>query len=137
MDCKNFEGGEERRALFHGDHANNVAYLQQAANAAITGAIGASGYGSPPVNKKRKCQELYFGPMTKNHVHELGQFLQPNHIKSFVPPSKVSSIPAVHVGNAVALGHSKFTYRYKNISSVYVYFFRCKLTICIAAEGPC
>nr|GMD93327.1 protein tesmin/TSO1-like CXC 5 isoform X1 [Ipomoea batatas] len=76
LDCKNFEGGEERRALFHGDHANNVAYLQQAANAAITGAIGASGYGSPPVNKKRKCQELYFGSMTKNPVHELGQFLQ-------------------------------------------------------------
>nr|GMD86669.1 protein tesmin/TSO1-like CXC 5 isoform X1 [Ipomoea batatas] len=135
LDCKNFEGGEERRALFHGDHANNVAYLQQAANAAITGAIGASGYGSPPVNKKRKCQELYFGSMTKNPVHELGQFLQPNHIKSFVPPSKVSSIPAVHVGNAAALGHSKFTYRslladviqpldMKDLCSVLVYYSR-------------
>ncbi|OIT18804.1 protein tesmintso1-like cxc 5, partial [Nicotiana attenuata] len=78
MDCKNFEGSQERQALFHGDHANNMAYLQQAANAAITGAIGSSGYGSPPVNKKRKAQELFFGSMIKDPVHRLGQLQQVN-----------------------------------------------------------
>nr|GME18921.1 Protein tesmin/TSO1-like CXC 5 [Ipomoea batatas] len=76
MDCKNFEGSEERQALFRGDQGNNIAYLQQAANAAITGAIGSSGYGSPPVAKKRKGQELYFGPTMKIPVHALGQFPQ-------------------------------------------------------------
>ncbi|MCD9639498.1 Protein tesmin/TSO1-like CXC 5 [Datura stramonium] len=107
MDCKNFEGSEERQALFHRDHANNMAYLQQAANAAITGAIGSSGYGSPPVNKKRKSQELFFGSMIKDPVHRLSQFQQENQIKASVPPSSLCSIPGPRVGNAAA----KFTYR--------------------------
>ncbi|XP_033510961.1 protein tesmin/TSO1-like CXC 5 isoform X3 [Nicotiana tomentosiformis] len=111
MDCKNFEGSQERQALFHGDHANNMAYLQQAANAAITGAIGSSGYGSPPVNKKRKAQELFFGSMIKDPVHRLGQLQQESQIKASVPPSPLSSIPGPRVGNAAALGPSKFTYR--------------------------
>ncbi|KAI3938743.1 hypothetical protein MKW98_011895 [Papaver atlanticum] len=40
MDCKNYDGNEERRALFYEDHSNqsNALYMQQvAANAAITG----------------------------------------------------------------------------------------------------
>lgn len=79
MDCKNFEGSEERQALFHGDHGNNIAYIQQAANAAITGAIGSSGYASPPASKKRKGQELFFGPTSKDTtVHGVGQFQQVN-----------------------------------------------------------
>lgn len=76
MDCKNFEGNEERQAHFHGYHANNMAYLQQTANVAITDAIGSSGYGSPPVNKNRKPQELFSGSMIKDPVHRLGQFQQ-------------------------------------------------------------
>ncbi|CAN4096344.1 unnamed protein product [Withania somnifera] len=110
MDCKNFEGSEERQALFHGDHANNMAYLQQAANAAITGAIGTSGYGSPPVNKKRKGQELFFGATMKDPIHRHGQIQQGNHIKSSVLPS-LSSVPGSFVGNAATAGPSKFTYR--------------------------
>ncbi|XP_006352153.1 protein tesmin/TSO1-like CXC 5 [Solanum tuberosum] len=111
MDCKNFEGSEERQALFHGDHANNMAYLQQAANAAITDAIGSSGYGSPPVNKNRKPQELFSGSMIKDPVHRLGQFQQENQIKASVPPSLLSSIPGPRVSNAAALGPPKVTYR--------------------------
>lgn len=76
MDCKNYEGSEERQALFHGDHANNIVYIQQAANAAITGAIGSSGYGSPPLNKKRKGQDLLFGSSTKDPGLRLGQLPQ-------------------------------------------------------------
>lgn len=110
MDCKNFEGSEERQALFHGDHANNMAYLQQAANAAITGAIGSSGYGSPPVTKKRKAQELFFGSTLKDPVHRHGQLQQGNHIKSSALPS-LSSIPGPCVSNAATVGPSKFTYR--------------------------
>ncbi|XP_049345438.1 protein tesmin/TSO1-like CXC 5 isoform X1 [Solanum verrucosum] len=111
MDCKNFEGSEERQALLHGDHANNMSYLQQAANAAITDAIGSSGYGSPPVNKNRKPQELFSGSMIKDPVHRLGQFQQENQIKASVPPSLLSSIPGPRVSNAAALGPPKVTYR--------------------------
>ncbi|KAL2479792.1 Protein tesmin/TSO1-like CXC 5 [Abeliophyllum distichum] len=111
MDCKNYEGSEERQSLFHGDHANNMVYIQQAANAAITGAIGSSGYGSPPLNKKRKGQELFFGSTVKDPVHRVGQFQQVNQIKASVPSSSSSSLPGARPGNGSALGASKFTYR--------------------------
>ncbi|XP_024967964.1 protein tesmin/TSO1-like CXC 5 [Cynara cardunculus var. scolymus] len=113
MDCKNFEGSEERQALFHGDSANNIAYLQQAANAAITGAIGSSGYGSPPVSRKRKAQELFFGgPLEKDSsVHRLAPFQQTNHIKTSAPSSSLSPIPGPRVANVAPVGPSKFTYR--------------------------
>ncbi|KAI3694780.1 hypothetical protein L1987_77760 [Smallanthus sonchifolius] len=113
MDCKNFEGSEERQALFHGDTANNIAYLQQAANAAITGAIGSSGYGSPPISRKRKAQDLFFGaPLEKDlSVHRLAQFQQTNHVKTSAPSSLLSPIHGPRVANATPAGTSKFTYR--------------------------
>lgn len=82
MDCKNFEGSEERQALFHGEHGNTMAYIQQAANAAITGAIGSSGFAIPPVSKKRKGQELFFGPTTSKDTsnHRIAQYQQVNLI---------------------------------------------------------
>lgn len=117
MDCKNFEGSEERQALFHGDHANNIAFLQQAANAAITGAIGNSGYTSPPVAKKKKGQELFLASSAKDlPLQRMGQFQQvnqANHIRAPTPSSS-SAMPTMTVarsGTTTALGHSKFTYR--------------------------
>ncbi|KAJ0090226.1 hypothetical protein Patl1_13271 [Pistacia atlantica] len=111
MDCKNFEGSEERQALFHGDHANNMTYIQQAANAAITGAIGSSGYASPPVAKKRKGQDLFFGSTAKDpSIHRLGHFQQANHIRASVS-STLSSVPVTRSGSTAAMGPSKFTYR--------------------------
>lgn len=58
MDCKNFDGSEERRAIFHEDH-NTVANVQQA-NAAISGAVGSSGFG-PLVSRQRPSDELFSG----------------------------------------------------------------------------
>lgn len=72
MDCKNFEGSEERRALVHGDH-NSMAYMQQA-NAAISGAVGSSGFGIPVTSKKRKSEEIIFGLAVKDQsVHKIVQ----------------------------------------------------------------
>ncbi|XVF88561.1 hypothetical protein PTKIN_Ptkin19aG0060700 [Pterospermum kingtungense] len=107
MDCKNFEGSEERQALFHGDHANNIAYIQQAANAAITGAIGSSGYASTPVSKKRKGQELFFG----STANRLGHCPQVNHIRGSAPSSSTSPMPVSRAGATCAIGSSKFSYR--------------------------
>jgi hypothetical protein len=113
VDCKNLEGSEERQALFHGDHANSIAYLQQAANAAITGAIGSSGYGSPPISKKRKAPEPYFGSSTVKdpnpQLHRLAQIQQTNNVKPPVSSSSMPTNPGIRVGNAS--GPSKFTYR--------------------------
>ncbi|KGN66810.1 protein tesmin/TSO1-like CXC 5 [Cucumis sativus] len=111
MDCKNFEGSEERQALFHGDHANNIAYIQQAANAAITGAIGSSGYACLPVSKKRKGPELGFGPVGKDSpLNSIPQLHQANNIMSS-GMSTSSPFPAAHVGSPVASGPSKFSFR--------------------------
>ncbi|XP_059433207.1 protein tesmin/TSO1-like CXC 5 isoform X2 [Corylus avellana] len=112
IDCKNFEGSEERQALFHGDQGNNIAYIQQAANAAITGAIGSSGYASPPMSKKRRSADLFFSSAAKDpSIHRLGQFQQANHLKASAPSSSLSSVPGARVGGNAALGPSKFTYR--------------------------
>lgn len=108
MDCKNFEGSEERQAIYHGNHSNSMVYIQQAANAAITGAIGSSGYGSPPISKKRKGQELFFSQTGKD-IHRLSQFQQANNMKTSAP-STLSSNPASRGGVSVPLGHSKFAY---------------------------
>ncbi|XP_057494148.1 protein tesmin/TSO1-like CXC 5 [Actinidia eriantha] len=112
IDCKNFEGSEERQALSHTDHANNMAYIQQAANAAITGALGSSGYGSPPVSKKRKGQELFYGPTAKDQsIHRLAHFQLANHMKASAHSTSLSSVPVMHASNGAPLGPAKFTYR--------------------------
>ncbi|KAK3436458.1 hypothetical protein EUGRSUZ_C01266 [Eucalyptus grandis] len=113
MDCKNFEGSEERQALFHGDHANNMAYIQQAANAAITGAVGSSGFASPPLSKKKKGQELFFGSnstVKDPSIQRLGQFPQPNNTKATAPFS-LSSAPVTHGVSNTLSAPSKCTYR--------------------------
>lgn len=65
MDCKNSEGSEEMRSLFLGNH-NGTTCMQQAANAAINGAIGSSGYGTPIASKHRKSEEILSSVATKD-----------------------------------------------------------------------
>ncbi|KAF3783962.1 tesmin/TSO1-like CXC 5 protein [Nymphaea thermarum] len=86
MDCKNFEGSDERRALCHSDPNVALSYIQQAANAAITGAIGSSGFASPPLNKKRRNQETFYSMALKDPSNQrLAQFpqacLQRHHLR--------------------------------------------------------
>ncbi|KAF5177233.1 tesmin/TSO1-like CXC [Thalictrum thalictroides] len=108
IDCKNFEASEERQALFHGDHSNSLYMQQIAANAAITGAVGSSGYGSPPAFKRRKNPELLFGATTRDPpINRLAQFPQANHPKSSLP----SSVPVTRDVNPAQLSSSKFAYR--------------------------
>ncbi|KAM7259780.1 hypothetical protein ACFE04_015521 [Oxalis oulophora] len=105
MDCKNFEGSEERQALSNGDQVNNMVCIQRAANAAITGAIGSSGYLSPPIssNKRRRCHDLYFGSTYKDvSMHKLGHFQQASHVRSSAPLNSGPGVPS-------ALGPSKLT----------------------------
>ncbi|XP_008220055.1 PREDICTED: protein tesmin/TSO1-like CXC 5 [Prunus mume] len=108
MGCKNFEGSEERRALHHEDH-NTVAYMQQA-NAAISGAIGSSGYGTPLVSRKRKSYELYFGT-TNQTTHPIKQPQQENHLRPPLASSSLSSVPNCRTANAAVSRSSKSTYR--------------------------
>jgi Tesmin/TSO1-like CXC domain, cysteine-rich domain len=68
MDCKNFEGSEERRALFHGDQRNTLYASQQAANAVINGAVGHPGLMSPSSSRKRKTSDFALGQT----IHRIG-----------------------------------------------------------------
>ncbi|XVE97559.1 hypothetical protein REPUB_Repub03eG0029700 [Reevesia pubescens] len=114
MDCKNFEGSEERRALIQGD-LNSIAYMHQAAlaNAAISGAIGSSGYGTPPlVSKKRKSEELLFGLAVKDQpIQKIVQHQQENHLRNPLATTSPLSAPVSRTANTASLGSSKFTYR--------------------------
>lgn len=108
LDCKNFDGSEERQALFHGEHANNMAYLQQAANAAITGAVGSSGFAPSPAPKRRKGHDISFNQTTKDSsTHRLGQFPQANNGRTTGTSPATVSRPG---GNSSA-APSKFVYR--------------------------
>lgn len=76
MDCKNFEESEERRTLSH-VNTNGMAYMQQqAANAAILGAIGSSGFGTPLASKKRKGDEFLGIPTKDQSIHSAAKFPQ-------------------------------------------------------------
>ncbi|KAE8688995.1 hypothetical protein F3Y22_tig00110945pilonHSYRG00110 [Hibiscus syriacus] len=110
MDCKNFKGSEERKALVHGDH--NSAYMQQAANAAISGAVGSSGFGIPLASKKRKSEELVFGLAVKDKSgQKVIQQQQENHLKDLLAASSPLSATVSGTANTASLGSSKLTYK--------------------------
>uniref|UniRef100_A0A1J3JSZ6 Protein tesmin/TSO1-like CXC 5 n=2 Tax=Noccaea caerulescens TaxID=107243 RepID=A0A1J3JSZ6_NOCCA len=112
LDCKNFEGSEERLALFHGEHSNNMTYLQHAANAAITGAVGSSGFAPPPAPKRRKGQDIMFNQATKDSpTHRLGQFPQGNSGRTSGPTSGASPSPVSRAGGNASPATSKIVYR--------------------------
>ncbi|XP_057467469.1 protein tesmin/TSO1-like CXC 5 isoform X2 [Actinidia eriantha] len=111
MDCKNFEGSEERTALVHADRGNYISYLQQAANAAINGAIGTSHLGTLRASKKRKNELLIFGAMASDQpLHGIAQFPQENHFRAVVSSSTLSS-PVSCIASATSRGPSKLTYK--------------------------
>lgn len=82
MDCKNFEGSEERKALFQGDHKNSI-HMQQAANAAVNGAIGAAAFSSPSTSRKRK----HIDPSLDHSAKENGAH-RTNHVPQVMTISR-------------------------------------------------
>lgn len=56
VDCKNFEGSEERRSLLSGSPLSSMRYAQLETNTAIKGAIGISGYDPFPSAKRKKIE---------------------------------------------------------------------------------
>ncbi|CAN8257575.1 unnamed protein product [Cochlearia groenlandica] len=131
MDCKNFEGSEERHALFQGEHAHTAAYLQHA-NAAITGAIGYSGFASSPVPKRKKSQEIFFTQANKDSsTHRLGQYQAHS--------GRTTSSKAVsrRGGGNASSGPSKVVYRSLLADSIQPQDVKalCSLLVSVAAEA--
>jgi hypothetical protein len=77
MDCKNFEGSEELRVIIQGDNSCDRNNIQQAANVALNGAIGSSGYRFSPVRRKRPPEDPHYqrlsveGSMTQMQFSEV------------------------------------------------------------------
>lgn len=67
MDCKNFEGSEELKAIIEGENASDRNNIQQAANGTLNGATGSSGCKYSPVRRKRHPDDP-FGPEVANHM---------------------------------------------------------------------
>ncbi|XAR70885.1 hypothetical protein NMG60_11027922 [Bertholletia excelsa] len=112
MDCKNFEGSEERKALFHGDHTNFISYIHQAANAAINGAIGTSRLGTSPVSKKRKNQEIIFGTTTSHQsTHGIMHSQQGYDLKAAATSSYHLSAPGSCTTSAILPRSSNLMFR--------------------------
>ncbi|XP_031488748.1 protein tesmin/TSO1-like CXC 5 [Nymphaea colorata] len=140
IDCKNFEGSEERRALCHSDPSIALNYIQQAANAAINGAIGSSGFASPPLNKKRRNQEIFYTMAAKDPSSQrIPQFPQASQLKasSSVPSSSLASLSVSHSVVPTALGSSKFSYRSLLADVVQPEDVKelCKLLVVVSAEA--
>ncbi|KAK6161843.1 hypothetical protein DH2020_001684 [Rehmannia glutinosa] len=103
MDCKNFEGSEERKAHFHQYPANSMTFIQQAANAAINGAIGTP-------SKKSKNQQIVFGVAPNKQLTSWPpQFHQETCSTSDASYSPLPVQPSKP--DAAVLGLSKSSYR--------------------------
>lgn len=80
MECKNYADNEERHAL--------LIFFVNAANAAVTGAVGSSGYGYPFISKKRILHENFFHTIAKDSpVHMLAQTSQLTSVRLFLSVS--------------------------------------------------
>ncbi|XP_027356876.1 protein tesmin/TSO1-like CXC 5 [Abrus precatorius] len=106
MDCKNFEGSEERKAIFHEEY--NIVNIKQAAKASSSGIFGSSGYGIH-ITPKRKIQEIFSGKsamdQTVNMTAQYQQEIDPM-------ASSLLSLSASFVSdNARISGSSRSTYR--------------------------
>ncbi|XP_042037557.1 protein tesmin/TSO1-like CXC 5 isoform X1 [Salvia splendens] len=98
VDCRNFEGCEERKARLYHHSADSMEFIQQA-NTAINGAIG------PPSKKKIAFDETPRGKNTKwlPEPHQEPCFTPgTSYLPSFVQPSKP---------DPTKLGLSKSSYR--------------------------
>ncbi|XP_015689950.2 protein tesmin/TSO1-like CXC 5 [Oryza brachyantha] len=105
MDCKNFEGSEERKALYQGDHKNSI-HMQQAANAAVNGAIGAAAFSSPSTSRKRKHIDPSLDHLAKeNGAHKTSHLPQKNGVASDGP------LPMSQPMHPPTMGPFKVTYR--------------------------
>ncbi|XP_062228892.1 protein tesmin/TSO1-like CXC 5 isoform X2 [Phragmites australis] len=80
MDCKNFEGSEELRAIIQGDNSCDRNNIQQAANVALNGAIGSSGYRFSPVRRKRPPEDPYGQRLSGEGNMTQAQFQEANHM---------------------------------------------------------
>ncbi|KAL6888116.1 hypothetical protein ACP4OV_009142 [Aristida adscensionis] len=88
VECKNFEGSEERKALTQGENASDRNHTQQGVNIALNSTIGSSGYNYSPVRRKRSHEDAVVNRLNCEGSMSDTQFQQGNHADvSLLAPS--------------------------------------------------
>ncbi|CAN6237823.1 unnamed protein product [Urochloa humidicola] len=103
MDCKNFEGSEERKASIQGDYASDGNQIQQGASVAINGTMGSSGYNCSPVRRKRSHEDALGARINGEGSMAETQFQQGNHADA----SLLAPYSTGFDGHNAANSHSK------------------------------
>ncbi|CAN6231230.1 unnamed protein product [Urochloa humidicola] len=103
MDCKNFEGSEERKASMQGDYASDGNQIQQAASVAINGTIGSSLYNCSPVRRKRSHEDALGARINSEGSMPETQFQLGNHADA----SLLASYSTGFDGHNATNSHSK------------------------------
>ncbi|KAF0904345.1 hypothetical protein E2562_033418 [Oryza meyeriana var. granulata] len=114
MDCKNFEGSEELRAITQGDNSSDRNNIQHAANVALNGAIGSSGYRYSPVRRKRPPEDPLCQKLNGEGSMMQAQFQEANH----VDPSEVTSSTGLEGCYSNYQSRSKMVYRSPLVNTV-------------------
>ncbi|XP_010519897.1 PREDICTED: protein tesmin/TSO1-like CXC 7 [Tarenaya hassleriana] len=122
QDCKNFEGSEERTALLHG-YQNSVSFIKQAANEAINGAVGFSGFMNTTESRKRKSEE----------VPHIVQYQQGNHFPRN-GPTPLFPVP----NNRVVSVSPKSTYRSPLADAIQPHHVKelCSILVSVSMDVP-
>jgi len=107
MDCKNFEGSEELRAIIQGDNSCDRNNIQQAANVALNGAIGSSGYRFSPVRRKRPTEDPHYQRLNVEGSMMQVQFPEANHVDA----SQIASSSELEGSTGNFQCKSKLVYR--------------------------
>ncbi|XP_022853390.1 protein tesmin/TSO1-like CXC 5 isoform X2 [Olea europaea var. sylvestris] len=110
LDCKNFKGSEERKALFHGHPMNSMTCMQQAANAVINEAIGLSGFGLSQ-SKRNGNQQIVFGSTTDNQSNSRVSQIHPETCLTSGASCSTSSVHTSGPKSTAVFRLSKSSYR--------------------------
>ncbi|XP_017409175.1 protein tesmin/TSO1-like CXC 5 isoform X1 [Vigna angularis] len=108
MDCKNFEGSTERRAIFHREYS--LVHIKQGTNAAVTEVVGSSGYRKYITPKRRKIHESFSGKSAADQtVNTTGQYLQETDRMASSSSTLSYSFVSDHVNTRIS-GSSRSVY---------------------------
>nr|TKW21586.1 hypothetical protein SEVIR_4G129000v2 [Setaria viridis] len=107
MDCKNFDGSEELRAIIQGDNSCDRNNIQQAANVALNGAIGSSGYRFSPVRRKRPPEDPHYQRLNVEGNMMQMQFQEVSHLDA----SQIASSTGLEGSTGNFHSKSKLVYR--------------------------
>ncbi|KAL3500551.1 hypothetical protein ACH5RR_039644 [Cinchona calisaya] len=95
LDCKNFEGGKERKYIFDEGPANDLTIVNHAVNAAICGVSKSSYFNNIPATKKRKAEQLVFRTISADEpMNKLEHIRQENHLAPTTASFSTLSIPS-------------------------------------------